>query len=172
MSHGSEKRGSRHHTFPITLTWVDMVVIIVSLPDSFLSHCSMVVEEVGPSYTPWKARPLQKEQTRSDTLRRDRVIREACIQGSPGQPIGLVARPLLTLAALSSGLVGRQSTPLPKGAPHVPDGATPASHIKRFARGATTPTAPPSALLSRMPRACGLSLLDRRWCWSSGVAWR
>jgi hypothetical protein len=46
----------------------------------------------------------------------------------------MVARHLTTLAALISGIVGSQSTQLPKVAPHVPDGAKPASRSKRFAR--------------------------------------
>jgi hypothetical protein len=70
----------------------------------------------------------------SDNLRRYRVIREALIQGYPGQPTGIVARHLTTLAALISGIVGSQSTQLPKVATHIPDGAKPASRIKRFAR--------------------------------------
>jgi hypothetical protein len=70
----------------------------------------------------------------SDNLRRYRVRREALIQGYPGQPTGLVARHLPTLAALISGSVGSQSTQRPKVAAHVPDGAQPESRIKRFAR--------------------------------------
>jgi hypothetical protein len=69
-----------------------------------------------------------------DNLRRYRVIREAFIQGYPGQPTGMVARHLTTLAALISGIVGSQSTQLPKVATHVPAGAKPESRIKRFAR--------------------------------------
>src|SRR5919198_5161101 len=71
----------------------------------------------------------------SDNLRRYRAIRDALIQGYPGQPTGMVARHLTTLAALIRGLVGSQSTPLPTVAPHVPDGAQPESRVKRFARG-------------------------------------
>jgi hypothetical protein len=70
----------------------------------------------------------------SDNLRRYRAIRAALRQGYPGQPTGTVARPLTTLAALISGIVGRQSTQLPKVATHVPDGAKPESRVKRFAR--------------------------------------
>ena len=70
----------------------------------------------------------------SDNLRRYRAIREALRQGYPGQPTGLVARHLTTLAALISGIVGSQSTQLPKVATHVPDGAKPESRVKRFAR--------------------------------------
>jgi len=70
----------------------------------------------------------------SDNLRRYRAIRDALIQGYPGQPTGMVVRHLTTLAALISGIVGSQSTQLPKVATHVPDGAKPESRVKRFAR--------------------------------------
>src|SRR5947209_19844988 len=69
-----------------------------------------------------------------DNLRRYRAIRDAFIQGYPGQPTGMGARHLTTLAALISGIVGSRSTQRPQGAPHVPDGAKPASRVKRFAR--------------------------------------
>src|SRR5216683_2903329 len=70
----------------------------------------MSTSEVGSSYTLWKARPVQKEHTMSDNLRRYRAIRDALTQGYPGQPTGTVARHLTTLAALISGIVGSQST--------------------------------------------------------------
>ena len=70
----------------------------------------------------------------SDNLHRYRAIRDALLQGYPGQPTGMVARHLTTLAALISGIVGSQSTQLPKVATHVPDGAKPESRVKRFAR--------------------------------------
>jgi len=70
----------------------------------------------------------------SDNLRRYRAIRDALTQGYPGQPTGTVARHLTTLAALISGIVGSESTQLPKIAAHVPDGAQPESRVKRFAR--------------------------------------
>src|SRR6266851_4802401 len=94
----------------------------------------MSTSEVGSSYTLWKARPVQKEPTMSDNLRRYRAIRDALTQGYPGQPTGTVARHLTTLAALISGIVGSKSTQLPKIAAHVPDGAQPESRVKRFAR--------------------------------------
>src|SRR6266849_903321 len=60
----------------------------------------MNVEEVDSSYTLWKERPNQKEQTMSDNLRRYRAIREALTQGYPGElhgrgvpPDSLVSRP-------------------------------------------------------------------------------
>src|SRR6266849_8882628 len=94
----------------------------------------MSTSEVGSSYTLWKARPVQKEHTMSDNLRRYRAIRDALTQGYPGQPTGTVARHLTTLAALISGIVGSKSTQLPNIAAHVPDGAQPESRVKRFAR--------------------------------------
>ena len=103
----------------------------------------------------------------SDNLRRYRTIRDALLQGYPGQSTGMVPRHLTTLAALISGIVGSQSTQLPKVATHVPDGAKPESRVKRLPGGSTTPTSPPSAIVSRMPRSCWLSWLSRRWCWSS-----
>jgi Transposase DDE domain len=70
----------------------------------------------------------------SDNLRRYRAIRDALTQWYPGQPTGTVARHLTTLAALISGIVGSQSTQLPKMATRVPDGTKPESRVKRFAR--------------------------------------
>jgi hypothetical protein len=70
----------------------------------------------------------------SDNLRRYRAIRDALIQGSPGEPQGHVARHFTTLAALISGIVGSKSTQLPKIATHVPEGNQPESRVKRFAR--------------------------------------
>ena len=70
----------------------------------------------------------------SDNLRRYRAIRDALTQWYPGQPTGTVARHLTTLAALISGIVGSQSTQLPKMATQVPDGTKPESRVKRFTR--------------------------------------
>lgn len=70
----------------------------------------------------------------SDNLRRYRAIRDALLQGYPGQLTGPVARPLTTLAALSSGLVGSKRTQLPHIAPKVPDGTQAESRVTRFAR--------------------------------------
>jgi hypothetical protein len=69
-----------------------------------------------------------------DNRRRDRAIRDALIQGAPGQLTGAVARPLTTRAALRSGIVGSKRTALPQSATHVPDGAQAESRITRFAR--------------------------------------
>src|SRR4030095_12920537 len=70
----------------------------------------------------------------SDNLRRYRAIRDALIQCYPGQPSGTVARHLITLAALISGIVGSKNTPLPHIAAKVPNGTQPESRVKRFAR--------------------------------------
>ena len=70
----------------------------------------------------------------SDNLRRYRAIRDALTQYYPGQPSGTVARHLITLAALISGIVGSKSTQLPHIAAKVPNGTKPDSRVKRFAR--------------------------------------
>jgi hypothetical protein len=70
----------------------------------------------------------------SDNLRQYRAIRDALIQGYPGQPQGQRARHLVTLAALISGIVASKSTQLPKIASQVPNGTKPESRVKRFAR--------------------------------------
>ena len=70
----------------------------------------------------------------SDNLRRYRAIRDALTQGYPGQPTGIVARHLTTLAALISGIVGSKSTQLPSVATKIPDVAKPESRVKRLTR--------------------------------------
>src|SRR5215831_17406806 len=85
-------------------------------------------------YSLWRAQPVQKEQAMSDNLRRYRAIRDALTQCYPGQPSGTVARHLITLAALISGIVGSKSTQLPHIATKVPNGTKPESRVKRFAR--------------------------------------
>ena len=70
----------------------------------------------------------------SDNLRRYRAIRDALTQYYPGQPSGAVARHLITLAVLISGIVGSTSPQLPHIAAQVPNGPKPASRVKRFAR--------------------------------------
>jgi hypothetical protein len=70
----------------------------------------------------------------SDNLRRYRAIRDAFTQWYPGQPSGTVARHLITLAALISGIVGSKSTQLPHMAAKVPNGTKPESRVKRCAR--------------------------------------
>lgn len=70
----------------------------------------------------------------SDNLRRYRARRDALTQGYPDELTGHAARPLTTLAALISGMVGSQSAQLPHIATHVPDGTKAESRVKRFAR--------------------------------------
>jgi len=70
----------------------------------------------------------------SDNLRRYRAIREALTQWYPGRPTGTVARPLTTLAALISGMVGSTSPPLPSVATKIPDGPQPERRGKRLTR--------------------------------------
>ena len=70
----------------------------------------------------------------SDNLRRYRAIHAALRQGYSGQLSGTLVRHLTTLAALISGIVGSQSTQLPKMAARLPDGTHPESRVKRFAR--------------------------------------
>ena len=70
----------------------------------------------------------------SDNLRRYRAIRNALTQAYPTQPTGNVARHVQTLAALISGIVGSTSTQLSHIAAKVPNGTTPESRVKRFAR--------------------------------------
>ena len=70
----------------------------------------------------------------SDNLRRYRAIWDALVQGYPGHPKGTLARHLMTLAALISGIVASQRTQLPHMAAKVPDGPKPESRVKRFAR--------------------------------------
>jgi hypothetical protein len=69
-----------------------------------------------------------------DNLRRYRAIRDALTQGYPGQPTGIVARHVTTLAALISGIVGSKSTQLPSVATKIPDGTKPESRVKRLTR--------------------------------------
>src|SRR5213594_4157310 len=70
----------------------------------------------------------------SDNLRRYHAIRNALTQAYPAPPTGNLARHLNTLAALISGIVGSKSTQLPHIAAKVPNGTTPESRVKRFAR--------------------------------------
>ena len=61
----------------------------------------------------------------SDNSRQYRAIRQALAQGYPVEPQGHLARHLVTLAALISGIVASKSTQLPKVASNVPDGTKP-----------------------------------------------
>src|SRR5437016_6316059 len=94
----------------------------------------------------------------SDNLRRYRAIRDALTQCYPGQPSGTVARHLITLAALISGIVGSKSTQLPHIATKVPDGTKPESRVKRIF--------PPD--LSRLLRIT----LWEHWCSRAERAWK
>lgn len=69
-----------------------------------------------------------------DTLPQDRAIRDALLQGYPGECPGRLARHVTPLAALISGSVASQSTPLPKLAATVPEASKPASRVQRFTR--------------------------------------
>ena len=69
-----------------------------------------------------------------DNFRRYRAIRDAFIPLYPGQPTGTVARHLTSLAALISGMVSSKSTQRPSVATKIPDGTTPESRVKPFAR--------------------------------------
>jgi len=70
----------------------------------------------------------------SDCVRRYRAIRAALNQVYPQEPRGNQARHLNTLAALISGIVGAKPSHLPKLTREVPDGAKPASRVKRDER--------------------------------------
>jgi len=71
----------------------------------------------------------------SDNLRRYRAIQDALIQWYPGQPTGTVARPLTTLAAPMSGIVGSKSPQRPRVATTIPDATKPESRGNRLTRG-------------------------------------
>jgi hypothetical protein len=69
-----------------------------------------------------------------DNLRRYRARRQALVQGYPKNPRGNLARRLHTLAARISGIVGSESSQLPKIARHVPDGNQTESRVQRLTR--------------------------------------
>jgi hypothetical protein len=69
-----------------------------------------------------------------DNLRRSHAIRSALTQAYPAPPTGHLARHLTPLAALSRGIVGSQSPPLPTSAAKGPHGTQPESRVNRFAR--------------------------------------
>ena len=76
----------------------------------------------------------QEESTLSDNLRRSRALRDALRQAYPVPPPGNCARPVPTLAALLSGIVGGKSPHLPPIAPTGPAGTKPESRGTRCAR--------------------------------------
>src|SRR5207344_2624701 len=117
-------------------------------------------------YSRWKARPIQKEQTMSDNLRRYRAIRDALTQWYPGQPTGTVARHVTTLAALISGIVGSKSTQLPSVATKIPDGAKPESRVKRFTRWLDNERILEEVYFLPYVDILLTQLASRRWWWS------
>ena len=70
----------------------------------------------------------------SDNLRRYCAIREALFKLCPRPPSGNLARHLLTLAALVSGIVGSKKSSLPAVATKAPVGGKRESRVKRFSR--------------------------------------
>ncbi len=70
----------------------------------------------------------------SDNRRRYRTIRKELKRLYPFEPKGKLARHLNTLAGLISGIVGSNSTHLPKVAKKVPDNIKKKSRVKRFSR--------------------------------------
>lgn len=100
----------------------------------------------------------------SDNLRRYRARHKALIQGYPDAPQGHGVRHLTTVAALSSGLVGRRNTQLPKMATPGPNGTTPESRVKRFARWVDNATI--TAEISCVPYA---AVLLRHLAWQTWV---
>ena len=72
--------------------------------------------------------------TTCTVTRQYRAIRKALTQGYPVEPRGRLARHLVTLAALISGIVASKSTQLPQVAANVPDGTKLESRVKRFSR--------------------------------------
>jgi hypothetical protein len=69
----------------------------------------------------------------SDNLRRSRAVCHALTHAYPVAPHGNLARHLLTLATLLSGIVGSRSTQLPTMATKVPAGPKPESRVKHLA---------------------------------------
>jgi hypothetical protein len=102
----------------------------------------------------------------SDNLRRYRAIRDALTQGYPGQPSGTVARPLLTLAALISGIVGSKSPQLPHIAAKVPNGPPPPVASNALRGGATTLVSGRRSTFCLMRTSCCVISPCRRWCLS------
>ena len=100
----------------------------------------------------------------SDNLRRYRAIRDALTQCYPGQPSGTVARHLITLAALISGIVGSKSTQLPHIAAKVPNGTKPESRVKRFARWFDNTHVLEEVYFCPMRTSCCVTSPCRRWC--------
>lgn len=70
----------------------------------------------------------------TDNVRRFRAIHKALITYYPGTAKGNLARHLLTLAALITGIVGSRRAALPEIAAKAPDHAKAESRIKRYSR--------------------------------------
>ena len=114
----------------------------------------------------------------SDNLRRYRAIRDALTQWYPGQPTGIVARHLTTLAALISGIVGSKSTQLPSVATKIPDGTRPESRVKRLTRWLDNDRILEEVYFLPYVDSSWRSERSRRWWWSwmavssAVAAWR
>ena len=100
----------------------------------------------------------------SDNLRRYRAIRHALAQCYPTASLGNFARPLNTLAALLSGIVGSKSTQLPHIAMKVLAGTKPESRVKRFARWCDNAHLLEGYTFCPMRMSCCVISLWRRWC--------
>ena len=70
----------------------------------------------------------------SDNQRRYRAIHQALTQCYQGPIRGRMAQHLTTLAAFISGIVGSQSSQLPKIATKIADRSKPESRVKRLSR--------------------------------------
>ncbi len=70
----------------------------------------------------------------SDSRRTYRAIKRAILQLYPSQPQGHLARHLMTMVGLVSGIVLSKSCQLPKIASHVPGEVHPDSRTKQFSR--------------------------------------
>src|SRR5687768_1234373 len=70
----------------------------------------------------------------SDNHRRYRAIRRALTPCYPGERSGRMTQHLTVLAAFISGMVGSQSSQLPRIATKIADRAKPESRVKRLSR--------------------------------------
>lgn len=118
-----------------------------------------------------KARLIPKEQPTSDSFRRYRAIWGALTQGYPGQRAGTVARHVTTLAAMMSGIVVRQSTPLPSIATQVPDGVQAESRVTRCTRWGRKEPLPTAVDLGPYAKGFLAHLPSRPSCASSTAVW-
>jgi hypothetical protein len=93
----------------------------------------------------------------SDNLRRYRAIHEALTQCYPEPVSGRMAQHLTTLAAFISGIVGSQSSQLPKIASKIPDRAKSESRVKRMSRWLDNAYIEEGLFFYPMPRCCLIS---------------